>query len=56
MILDVNTIAMFMLLNVKARYFDIVFHDYLKMLQILSNQKDINLISGSILIEENVHL
>ena len=30
MIFDVNTITMFILLNFKGRYFDIVFYDYLK--------------------------
>ena len=49
MIFDVNAITMLMLLNVKGRYFDVVLQDYLKILQILSNRKDINSTYQSIL-------
>ena len=41
-----------MLLNVKGRYFDVVFHDYLKILRVLSNPKDINSTYESILDEK----
>ena len=41
-----------MLLNVKGLYFDVVFHDYLKILQILSNPRDINSTYESILDEK----
>ena len=43
---------MLMLLNVKGLYFDVVFHDYLKILQILSNPRDINSTYESILDEK----